>query len=75
MSMTGGRGGYHMEFSCYDEMASHLQTKDHREVERGAVGPAASRRSGPLLGVGVQPGGCIIGQSGKVNSEQLPFRH
>jgi elongation factor G len=26
-SATGGRGSYHMEFSHYDEVPSHLQTK------------------------------------------------
>jgi elongation factor G len=26
-STTGGRGGYHMEFSHYDEVPSHLQTR------------------------------------------------
>jgi elongation factor G len=26
-SATGGRGSYHMEYSHYDEVPSHLQTK------------------------------------------------
>ena len=26
-SATGGRGSYHMEYSHYDELPSHLQTK------------------------------------------------
>ena len=36
-SMTGGRGGYHMEFSHYDEVPSHQQQKiiAAAKVERG----------------------------------------
>jgi elongation factor G len=26
-SVTGGRGSYHMEYSHYDEVPAHLQTK------------------------------------------------
>ncbi|MDQ3172079.1 MAG: elongation factor G [Acidobacteriota bacterium] len=38
-SMTGGRGGYHMEFSHYDEVPSHLQTKiiEKAKAERAGV--------------------------------------
>ena len=38
-SMTGGRGGYHMEFSHYDEVPSHLQTKiiEKSKAERAGV--------------------------------------
>ena len=37
-SATGGRGSYHMEFSHYDEVPSHLQTKiiAAAKAERGA---------------------------------------
>ncbi len=37
-SATGGRGSYHMEFSHYDEVPSHLQTKiiAAYKAERGA---------------------------------------
>ncbi len=38
-SMTGGRGGYHMEFSHYDEVPAHLQTKiiEKAKAERAGV--------------------------------------
>ena len=38
-SVTGGRGSYHMEYSHYDEVPNHLQTKiiAVEEVERGQV--------------------------------------
>jgi elongation factor G len=36
-SMTGGRGGYHMEFSHYDEVPHQLQSKiiSAAKAERG----------------------------------------
>ena len=36
-SATGGRGSYHMEYSHYDEVPSHLQTKiiAAHKAERG----------------------------------------
>ena len=39
-SVTGGRGSYHMEYSHYDEVPSHLQTKiiATAKAERGQVG-------------------------------------
>jgi elongation factor G len=38
-SVTGGRGSYHMEYSHYDEVPSHLQTKivASAKAERGQV--------------------------------------
>jgi elongation factor G len=38
-SVTGGRGSYHMEYSHYDEVPSHLQTKiiAASNAERGQV--------------------------------------
>ncbi len=38
-SHTGGRGGYHMEFSHYDEVPSHLHAKivAASKAERGEV--------------------------------------
>jgi len=38
-SMTGGRGGYHMEFSHYDEVPTHQQTKiiEKSKAERAGV--------------------------------------
>jgi len=38
-SVTGGRGSYHMEYSHYDEVPSHLQTKivATHKAERGHV--------------------------------------
>jgi elongation factor G len=38
-SVTGGRGAYHMEYSHYDEVPSHLQTKiiATAKAERGQV--------------------------------------
>ncbi|HEX8027965.1 MAG TPA: elongation factor G [Vicinamibacterales bacterium] len=38
-SVTGGRGGYHMEYSHYDEVPSHLQQKiiATAKAERGQV--------------------------------------
>jgi elongation factor G len=38
-SHTGGRGAYHMEFSHYDEVPGHLQSKiiAASKAERGAV--------------------------------------
>ena len=38
-SVTGGRGSYHMEYSHYDEVPSHLQTKiiAASKAERGQV--------------------------------------
>jgi elongation factor G len=38
-SMTGGRGGYHMEFSHYDEVPGHQQTKiiEKSKAERAGV--------------------------------------
>ena len=38
-SMTGGRGGYHMEFSHYDEVPVHLQTKiiEKSKAERAGL--------------------------------------
>ena len=38
-SVTGGRGSYHMEYSHYDEVPSHLQTKiiATAKAERGQV--------------------------------------
>jgi len=37
-SATGGRGSYHMEYSHYDEVPSHLQQKiiAAAKAERGA---------------------------------------
>ena len=35
-SATGGRGSYHMEFSHYEEVPSHLHGEDHRRGEGGA---------------------------------------
>jgi len=37
-SATGGRGSYHMEYSHYDEVPSHLQQKiiTAAKAERGA---------------------------------------
>jgi elongation factor G len=38
-SATGGRGSYHMEYSHYDEVPSHLQTKiiSAAKAERAGV--------------------------------------
>jgi elongation factor G len=38
-SMTGGRGGYHMEFSHYDEAPQHIQTKiiEKSKAERAGI--------------------------------------
>ena len=38
-SVTGGRGSYHMEYSHYDEVPTHLQTKiiAAAKAERGQV--------------------------------------
>jgi elongation factor G len=38
-SHTGGRGAYHMEFSHYDEVPGHLQSKiiSAAKAERGEV--------------------------------------
>ena len=51
-SATGGRGSYHMEYSHYDEVPSHLQTKiiaaakaERAGVERrGLIAPIEIRR-------------------------------
>ena len=40
-SATGGRGSYHMEFSYYEEVPAHLQTKIIAAV-KAARGEAAS---------------------------------
>ena len=41
-SVTGGRGSYHMEYSHYDEVPSHLQQKiiNAAKAERGHAGEA-----------------------------------
>jgi elongation factor G len=38
-SHTGGRGAYHMEFSHYDEVPTHLQSKiiSAAKAERGEI--------------------------------------
>ena len=44
-SVTGGRGSYHMEYSHYDEVPSHLQTKIVATREEPSA--ARSRRNRP----------------------------
>ena len=41
-SATGGRGSYHMEYSHYEEVPTHLQNKTHRRGE-GRAGPGGGR--------------------------------
>ena len=45
-SATGGRGSYHMEYSHYDEVPSHLQTKIIAAAKASAAGDRRSKRRG-----------------------------
>ena len=43
-SATGGRGSYHMEYSHYDEVPAHLQTKIIAAAKAARAGERSSRR-------------------------------
>ena len=49
-SATGGRGSYHMEYSHYDEVPSHLQIEDHRRGQGRARRQAKSKKRRMVTG-------------------------